>query len=256
MSVPSICLIGRRGLFPSHGIARLLALFFLALIGATDQALQAQDPSNVGRDVPSSGQDTTLTDLPGYLQHTPWEFTPSLLTILFRDTIALWNPALTADHGKLHLEARYQWEDWRTASLWAGYNFGFGEVVQVVLTPMAGAVFGTINGLSPGLLVVAEWRSLSLFSSSQRFLDLEGRSGDFTFIWNELAVDLDHLIIGIVAQRTRAFDSPLDVQRGLLLKREQGNLTFGMYLFNIGWTDPTVAFTLSYGFGTERRSTP
>jgi hypothetical protein len=38
--------------------------------------------------------------------------------------------------------------------------------------------------------------------------------------------------------------------------REQGNLTFGMYLFNIGWTDPTVAFTLSYGFGTNRRKTP
>ena len=177
-----------------------------------------------------------------------WEVTSSLLTILYRDTIALWNPALTADHGHLHMEARYQWEDWGTGSLWAGYNFGFGGELRVDLTPMGGWVFGNINGVAPGMLVNAEWRSLSFYSSSEQFIDLEDSTAGFTYTWNELAVDLDHLLVGIVAQRTRTFDSPLDLQRGLLLMREQGNFLFGMYLFNIGWTDPTVAFTASYTF--------
>jgi hypothetical protein len=237
-------------------MARLLAAIIVALAGATGHALHAQDLAGAGQDLSAGDQDTTRTMLSERPPSPPWEITTSLLTMLLRDTIALWNPAMTADHGRLHLEARYQWEDWRTASLWAGYNLVFGEAVRVHLTPMAGAVFGNINGVSPGLLVAAQWRSLSFLSSSQRFLDLEDGTGGFTFTWNELAVDLDHLIFGIVAQRTRTFDSPLDIQRGLLLMREQGKLTFGMYLFNIGWTDPTVAFTLSYGFGTERRSTP
>jgi hypothetical protein len=211
---------------------------------ATGPVAQAQDRPDT---VAATAIDTTAGG---------WELTPSLLTILYTDTIALWNPAITADHGKLHLEARYQWEDWNTASVWVGYNFGFGEALHVDLTPMAGAVFGNINGVAPGILVEAEWRSLSFYSSSEQFLDLADSTGGFTYTWNELAVDLDHLIIGIVAQRTRTFQSPLDLQRGLLLMREQGNLTFGMYLFNIGWTDPTVAFTLSYGFGTNRRKTP
>jgi len=226
---------------PTLAIAPSLLVFTLLTTG---HAVQAQDRTD-------TAAATTIDTTGG-----GWILAPSLLTILYRDTIALWNPAMTADHGSLHLEARYQWEDWHTASLWAGYNFGFGDDVQVELTPMAGVVFGNINGVSPGILVNARWRSLSFYSSSQQFLDLVDSTGGFTFTWNELAVDLDHLSIGIVAQRTRTFDSSLDLQRGLLLKREQGKLTFGMYLFNIGWTDPTVAFALTYGFGTQRSSTP
>ncbi|MBL7940086.1 MAG: hypothetical protein JNL43_12060 [Flavobacteriales bacterium] len=185
-----------------------------------------------------------------------WYVEPSLLGILYRDTIALWNPALTIDRGYLHLEARYQWEDWRTASLWAGYNMSFGGAVQVDVAPMIGGVFGNIHGVAPGCLLEVAWKRLSFYSSSEQFIDVEDSTAGFTYTWNELAVDLDHLLVGIVAQRTRTFESPLDLQRGLLLMREQGAFTFGMYLFNIGWTDPTVAFTLSYGIESPRSRPP
>ncbi len=185
-----------------------------------------------------------------------WTLTPSLLTILYRDTIALWNPAFNADHGNLHLEARYQWEDWNTASVWAGRWFGFGNAFHVDAAPMIGGVFGNTMGVAPGLLVEAEWKRLSFYSSSEYVIDAEDDAYNFAYTWSEIAVDLDQLLIGIVAQRTRTWDSPLDLQRGLLLMREQGDLSFGMYLFNIGWTEPTVAFTVSYGFHTKPRATP
>lgn len=198
----------------------------------------------------STAVDTTATNDGG------WALEPSLLTILYTDTIALWNPAFTADHGNLHLEARYQWEDWRTASVWAGRWFSFGDAFHVDVAPMVGGVFGNTNGVAPGMLVEAEWKRLSFYSSSEYLIDAEDQANNFTYTWNEVAVDLDHLLVGVVTQRTRTFDTELDLQRGLLLMREQGALTFGMYLFNIGWTDPTVAFTLSYGFETRRRTTP
>lgn len=199
---------------------------------------------------PLNAQDGAIVDTAA-VRGEGWTLTPSLLTILYTDTIALWNPAFNADRGKLHLEARYQWEDWRTASVWAGRWFGFGDAFHVDVAPMVGGVFGNTNGVAPGLLLEASWKRLSFYTSSEHLFDLEDEANSFTYTWSELAVDLDHLLVGIVAQRTRTFDTELDLQRGLLLQREQGSLLFGIYLFNIGWTDPTVAFTLSYEFGTK-----
>ncbi len=228
-------------------IMRYILLLALALTAS--HALRAQVP-------PTNAPDTTMMEPGSVLPLTPWEFDAGLLAIFYRDTIALWNPSLTVDHGGLHLEARYNWEDWQTASLWVGYNFGFGEEFHVDLTPMAGAVFGNINGVAPGLLINAEWRSLSFYSSSEQFFDSEDDTGDFTYTWNELAVDLKLLSVGVVAQKTQTWESEREVQRGLLLMREQGNFNFGAYLFNFDTSKPTWAFTLSYGFGDKRSSTP
>lgn len=200
---------------------------------------------------PMRGQEVAATDSTSGTAAEGWTLTPSLLTILYTDTIALWNPAFNADHGNLHLEARYQWEDWRTASVWAGRWFSFGGAFHVDIAPMAGVAFGYTTGVAPGLLVEAEWKRLSFYTSSEHLFDLGDETNSFTYTWTELAVDLDHLLVGIVAQRTRTFDTELDLQRGLLLMREQGPLTFGTYLFNIGWTDPTVAFTISFAFETK-----
>ena len=194
--------------------------------------------------IPAIAQDST----------SAWELNASVIAFLYRDTIALWNPAVTADHNNLHLEARYQWEDWRTGSVWAGRWFSFGNELEVSVAPMIGGVFGNTNGVAPGYTIDASWRSLSFYSSSEYVFDLEDDSSSFGYTWTELSVDLDQLLFGIVLQRTRTFDSPLDLQKGMLLLREQGNFTFGMYLFNAFFTDPTVALTLAYGFETPRKA--
>jgi hypothetical protein len=182
-----------------------------------------------------------------------WNMETAVLGFLYTDTIALWNPSFTADHGHLHVEARYQWEDWRTGSVWIGRNFSFGDALSVTFTPMVGGVFGYTNGVAPGYLLEMEWRSLYFYSSSEYLFNLEDNSANFGYTWTELTVDLDHLLFGIVAQRTRPFESSLDLQRGLSLMREQGAFTFGMYLFNLGWTDPTVVLNLAYAFDVPKQ---
>lgn len=182
-----------------------------------------------------------------------WNMEGGVLGFLYTDTIALWNPSFSADHGHLHLEARYQWEDWRTSSVWIGRNFNFGNALSVTFTPMVGGVFGYTSGVAPGYHLEMEWRSLYFYSSSEYLFNLEDNSANFGYTWTELTVDLDHLLFGIVAQRTRTFDSPLDLQRGLSLMREQGAFTFGLYLFNLGWTDPTVVLNLAYAFDVPKQ---
>lgn len=177
-----------------------------------------------------------------------WAFNAAVMGFLYTDTIALWNPAITADHGNLHLEARYQWEDWRTGSVWAGRTFGFGNELSVNVTPMAGLVFGYVNAAAPGYLIEAEWRKLYFYSSSEYVIDFEDEENNFAYTWNELTVDLDHLLFGIVLQRLRPYQSELDVQKGMVLMREQGNFLFGLYLFNAFWEEPTVVLNLAYTF--------
>ncbi len=42
-------------------------------------------------------------------------------------------PVLIADKNKLHLEARYNYEDRETFSAWAGYNFMGGKKVEYTI---------------------------------------------------------------------------------------------------------------------------
>ncbi|MCK7523659.1 MAG: hypothetical protein MZV64_41485 [Ignavibacteriales bacterium] len=60
-------------------------------------------------------------------------------------------PIFTADKGKLHLEARYNYEDLKTASAWVGYNVFGGDEFEYFITPMVGGAFGRTNGIAPGL---------------------------------------------------------------------------------------------------------
>ena len=50
---------------------------------------------------------------------------------------------------------------------------------------------------------------------------------------------------GLVAQRTKAYHTDLDIERGVLLGISGKQLDFTTYIFNAGWTDPTVM--LSFG---------
>jgi hypothetical protein len=44
------------------------------------------------------------------------------------------DPIFTADHNWLHLEARYNYEDLRTGSVWLGYNFNYSSSRKIDLT--------------------------------------------------------------------------------------------------------------------------
>jgi len=77
------------------------------------------------------------------------------------------NPNLTADHGGLHLEARYNYEDLETGSLWVGYNFSAGQNVVLQATPMIGGVLGKTTGVAPGYEVSLSYVKLELSTQGE-----------------------------------------------------------------------------------------
>jgi len=80
----------------------------------------------------------------------PWEYNVVVDGYIIPDGTSYVDPVFTADHNWLHLEARYNYENLHTGSLWVGYNFSWGKKVQFSLTPMIGGIFGRSNGIAPG----------------------------------------------------------------------------------------------------------
>lgn len=159
------------------------------------------------------------------------------------------NPNFTADRGRLHLEARYNYEDLETGSLWVGCNFSLGQKLVLEATPMIGGVLGNTTGVAPGYLFSLSYKRFELSSQGEYVFDTKDRSGSFFYSWPQLTYSpLDWFNVGLVAQRTKAYHTQFDVQRGVLVGFSHKRLNFTTYIFNLGWTDPTLVFELGVDF--------
>jgi len=178
-----------------------------------------------------------------------WSFTAAgYVYLLPEDESDYGQPTFWADRGRLHLEARYQYEGQKTGSLWVGYNFSFGDTVSLELTPMLGGVFGDTQGIAPGYRASLGWRKLDLSSESELVLDTGDSEGSFFYTWSELGwTPVEWLRLGMVVQRTKAYETEFDIQRGFLVGLAYKSASFTTYVFNPD-TDPTVVLGLVVEF--------
>jgi hypothetical protein len=178
-----------------------------------------------------------------------WEFSVSGYGYFVPHDMDYGSGTATADREWVHLEGRYNYEGLRTGSLWFGANFSFGETWKLDLTPMVGGVFGDTNGIAPGYHLTLDYKKLELYSEGEYLFDTNSHENNFFYAWSELTyAPLEWLRAGLVSQRTRVYKTPLAVQRGILVRAQVKNWTFGVYIFNFGWTDPTTVASVSVEF--------
>lgn len=159
------------------------------------------------------------------------------------------SPAFSADHRHLHLGARYNYEDKETGSVWVGYNFIAGDKFALEVTPMFGGVLGNTAGVAPGYKASLGWRRLELSTEAEYVFNVKDHSGSFFYSWMEFSYSpRQWWRAGVAAQRTKAYHTALDIQRGVLLGVSGKRLDFTTYIFNAGWTDPTVVLSLGLTF--------
>lgn len=114
---------------------------------------------------------------------------------------------------------------------------------------MLGAVFGNSTGLAPAYRFTLGYGRLELYSEGEYFFDADDSAENFFYNWSELSFALaDWAYAGLVSQRTRAYETGLDVQRGLLAGFSYREVDFTAYLFNPGWASPTFVMALGYTF--------
>ena len=154
-----------------------------------------------------------------------------------------------ADHKALHLETRYNYEDRETGSVFGGYVFEAGNKLTVSLTPMIGIVFGNTNGIAPGLEASLAWKKFDFYSETEYVFDFDGKENNFLYTWTELAITpFRNFRTGISANRTRLYQSDLEVEKGIFIQYSFWKLTAGVHYFNPFSNDDFVIATLGIEF--------
>jgi hypothetical protein len=176
-----------------------------------------------------------------------WEYNLTVDGYIIPDGTSYVDPVFTADRNWLHLEARYNYENLRTGSLWAGYNFSAGDVEsggrwELDVTPMIGGVFGRTNGIAPGFEVALKYRKKIEASINNEYVfDTTSKSGNFYYSWPQLTyLPVEWFHVGAVAQHTAAYHTPVNIQRGFLVGFSHSHWEFTTYVFNPGMAGTTV----------------
>ena len=179
----------------------------------------------------------------------PWAFNLTTDGYIIPNGTSYVDPVFSADRSWLHLEARYNDENLRTGSVWVGYNFSVGKKLELDVTPMIGGVFGRTTGIAPGCEASLTYKKVQLSVTNEYVFDTTHKSGNFYNTWPQFTYSpWDWLQVGLVAERTRAFQTSLNVQRGFLVGVTHKNLDSTVYVFNVGFTDPTVVLEVGWNF--------
>jgi hypothetical protein len=94
-----------------------------------------------------------------------WSFSVAASGYLVPNDQSYGSPTLTADHQWLHLEARYNYENQQTGSLWAGYNFSVGQRVTLEVSPCSAS--SSARRLAWPLATTWHWATEKLNSSAR-----------------------------------------------------------------------------------------
>lgn len=177
-----------------------------------------------------------------------WSLDVSANTYIVSDSENYLQPAVAADHDWLHLEARFNYEDRDTGSIWLGYNFSFGEEVALEITPMVGAVIGNTAGVAPGYKASLRWRMVDLYSETEYVVDADESTDSFLYTWSEFALaPTDWARFGLAVQRTKVYQTAFEVQRGFFAGFSYQRVEMAAYVFDPD-ASPTVVIAISVGF--------
>jgi hypothetical protein len=186
---------------------------------------------------------------PNTLANVPWKMSLTVDGYLPAKQDGYVDPVLTADHGWLHLEARYNYEDLNTGSVWLGYNVTAGKDLKLSITPMIGGVLGQTVGIAPGCEASLSYKQFDLSVTNEYVFDTKNHSGSFYYATPQLTYSpKDWFRVGLTAIRTKILHMKEDVQRGFLVGFSHKHAEFTTYVYDLGWTDPTLVFEVGWNF--------
>jgi len=190
----------------------------------------------------SNAQDVTDTT------EKKWDLRADI-NMFFIPDLFIVSPLFRADKNKLHLEARYNYEDLETFSGWVGYNFMGGKNFEYTITPMVGGVVGLSTGIAPGLEFSIAYKKFELYNESEYIFDVETNENNFFYSWADLTYSAtEWLSVGLSGQRTQLYQTDLDIQRGLLVGGSYKNFELTGYVYNLGLDNVFVLIGISANF--------
>ena len=178
-----------------------------------------------------------------------WSLSASVNAYFPGDSQNYVQPTISADTDRLHLEARYNYEALDAGSAWVGYNFSTGENLQLDFTAMVGGVFGQTHGYAPGYELTLSWHKVQLYSEGEYVFDTGNSADSFFYTWSELTLaPAAWFQCGLVIQRTQAYQTDLEIQRGFLVRFTYKKVDLSAYVFNPDEAKPTYVLAAGVDF--------
>ena len=158
-------------------------------------------------------------------------------------------PTVLADRGRLHLEARYNYEDRNSVSGFVGANFEMGDEVALTVTPMIGAVVGRTDGIVPAAELSLAWRRFEAYAEAEYVLGVGADASDYFYMWTEASLwARDWLRAGFVSQRTRVYHSEREVEPGILAGTRLGIVDATVSVFSPGSDESFTLLSIGVEF--------
>ena len=167
----------------------------------------------------------------------PWQFAFYLNGYMLLGEAGYLVPMVFADKGPIHLEARYNYEDFNTASLYFGWGFRFGDEKNFVrLVPMFGGAVGNSNGIAPGLEIEANFWRFTYWFEGEYFFNFTDSTSSFFFTWSELNFRIvNWLSVGGTFQRMRLAKTDRVLDWGPMVGVNVGGYALNFYFYGL-WT--------------------
>jgi hypothetical protein len=113
---------------------------------------------------------------------------------------------------------------------------------------MVGAVFGGTDGIAPGYAASLSWWKADAYIEGE-YVFASTSEDSFAYHWSEAAIaPLDWLRGGIVTQRTRAYATERDIQRGPFVSVMFERLDAAVYAFIGARGEPTFVVSIGWNF--------
>ena len=126
---------------------------------------------------------------------------------------------------------------------------GAGEKLRLDATLLAGGIFGDTRGVAPGYEMTVTYGRFELYSEGEYVFDVDDSAKNFFYNWAQLGyAATDWLTAGLASQRTRAYHTGLDVQRGFFVGFTYKKVKLNVFVFNAGWETPTVVGSIAFAF--------
>lgn len=148
-------------------------------------------------------------------------------------------PVAAVDVNNWHFEARYNYEDVRTVSVWAGPTFEWSGDVPGYVAPLGGLVVGNTTGVALGLETETTFDVFSLYAEAEYVVVPSDRTSDYFYLWADLTATLwEQVLVGLTVQRLREVHQDVVISPGAFAGATIGIVTPKLYAFGVASDEP------------------
>lgn len=148
-----------------------------------------------------------------------------------------------------YLEARYNYEDVKTMSLYFGKSFEVNKKVDFEIIPMLGLVYGNTKGISPGFNFNFEYKRFHSSTECQYTIDLEDNNYSYFWDWSNFYMRIhENISLGCAVQINQSKKGDSFVYASPALSFEFHSFVIEANAYNLWEKYPLWTLGIEYSF--------